>query len=422
MTQQEVLEFVEENDVKFIRLAFTDLLGTMKNISIQPSELHRAFSGGISFDASAVKGFCDVQHSELFLRPDPGTLTVLPWRPQTGRVARLMCDCVLPSQEAFDGCSRTLLRRVAEEARNAGYFFRIGTEYEFYLFQADENGDVTLLPQDQAGYMDVAPLDKGENIRREICLALEAMHIQPECSHHEQGPGQNEIDFRYAGALTAADNAMAFKGAVRTIASLYGLHASFLPKPLEGESGSGLHVNLSIVKDGCNLFAREEGSLCPEAQSAVAGMMNRVREMSVFLNPLPTSYQRLGKCEAPGAVNWSWGSREACVRIPAARGDHGRMELRSPDPACNPYLAYALIISAAMEGMRRGEALPEINEAVGQLPSSLDEAVDLAQDSEFIRQVLPERLLERYLSAKKALAARHRADHDAVFHQHLRTI
>ncbi len=422
MTEQEVLAFVEEQDVKFIRLAFVDLLGTMKNISIQPAELERAFASGVSFDASAVSGFCDARDSELFLRPDLDTLTVLPWRPQTGRVARLMCDCVQPGYTPFEGCSRTILRRVVEQARQRGYFFRIGTEYEFYLFQADEAGRVTLTPQDAAGYMDVSPLDRGENIRREICLSLEAMHIQPECSHHEQGPGQNEIDFRYAGALTAADNAMAFKGAVRTIASLYGLHASFMPKPLENESGNGLHVNLSIVRNGRNLFAGENGALGEEARQAMAGILRRVREISLFLNPLPSSYQRLGQCEAPGGVNWNYGNREACVRIPAATGDSGRMELRSPDPACNPYLAYALIIAAALEGMADHAPLQPSGEETARLPDSLSEAIALAERSDFLRTVLPERTLQRYLAEKRKVVQRDQADHRAVFWQHLATI
>ena len=422
MTEQEVLDFVQENDVKFIRLAFVDLFGALKNISIMPEELGRAFAGGISFDASAVKGFCDIDSSELFLRPDLNTLTVLPWRPQTGRVARLMCDCYTPDGQLFSGYSRTILRQQAEKARSRGYFFRIGTEYEFYLFKADEHGDVTLIPQDEADYMDVAPLDKGENIRREICLTLEAMHIQPESSHHEQGPGQNEIDFRYAGALTAADNAMAFKGAVRTIAAEYGLHASFLPKPLPGESGNGLHVNLSVVKDGINLFETVDGLISLEAQSIMAGILRRIREISLFLNPLPSSYQRLGKCEAPSRINWSFGNRSQCIRIPACTSGSGRMELRSPDPACNPYLAFALIIAAAMEGLEEQLVLQEPLRDTGRLPEDINEAISAAEQSEFIRAVLPEDTLARYILEKKKIAARDEADTKAVFQQHLRTI
>ena len=279
MTEQEVLDFVEENDVKFIRLAFVDLFGTLKNISIMPTQLHRALSGSVSFDASAVKGFCDISHSELFLRPDPKTITLLPWRPQTGRVARMMCDCLLPDGTLFTGYSRSILRQQVEKAKSLGLTFQIGTEYEFYLFQSDDAGEVTLHPQDCAGYMDVSPLDKGENVRRDICLTLENMGIIPESSHHEHGPGQNEIDFQYAGALKAADNAMSFKTTVRTIANQYGLCASFLPKPLRDESGNGLHINLSIERGGINIFEQQDGQLSLDAQHAIAGILGRKGQM-----------------------------------------------------------------------------------------------------------------------------------------------
>lgn len=422
MTEMEVLDYVEENDVKFVRLAFVDLYGTLKNIAIMPSELPRAFQGGISFDASAVKGFGDVTDSELFLVPDPNTLTVLPWRPQTGRVVRMLCDCRTPDGQPFEGYSRDILRRQVEKARKLGYFFKLGTEYEFYLFKNDEDGNITLEPQDHAGYMDVSPLDKGENLRREICLNLEAMHIAPEASHHEQGPGQNEIDFHYAGPLTTADNALAFKSAVQTIAGQYGLSASFLPKPLAEESGNGLHVNLSIDKNGKNLFDAEEGKLALDAQHAMAGILHRICEMSLLLNPIPSSYQRLGRCEAPAAVNWSWGNRSQLIRIPAALAGNGRMELRSPDPACNPYLAFAVILAAAMEGITEVTPLQPALEETGRLPHDLGEAIALAEKSEFLREVLPEKTLEKYLAEKRRVWNRFQIDPKSVFSQHLRTI
>ncbi len=422
MTEQEVLDFVEENDVKFIRLAFVDLFGTLKNISIMPTQLHRALNGSVSFDASAVKGFCDISHSELFLRPDPKTITLLPWRPQTGRVARMMCDCLTPEGKPFEGYSREILRRQVEKARALGLTFRIGTEYEFYLFQADEAGNITLQPQDRAGYMDVSPLDKGENVRRDICLTLENMNITPESSHHEQGPGQNEIDFHYAGALTAADHAMSFKTAVRTIANQYGLCASFMPKPLRDESGNGLHINLSIERGGVNIFAQENGKLSNDAQHAIAGILSRIREISLFLNPLPSSYQRLGCCEAPKRINWSFGNRSQLVRIPAAEAGAGRMELRSPDPACNPYLAFALVLAAAMEGITEVTPLQEPLKDFGELPDNLEEAIALASKSSFIKEVLPESVIEAYLEEKRKTAARYEADANAVYQLHLRTI
>lgn len=422
MTAQEVLDYVAENDVKFIRLAFVDMYGMMKNIAIMPSELPRAFDGGVSFDASAVKGFRDETDSELFLMPDPATLTVLPWRPQTGRVVRMLCDCHTPDGQPFADYSRTILRTQVEKARKLGYFFKLGTEYEFYLFKNDENGGMTLEPQDQAGYMDVSPLDKGENVRREICLNLEAMHIAPESSHHEQGPGQNEIDFHYAAPLAAADNALAFRTAVQTIAAQYGLSASFLPKPLAEESGNGLHVNLSIEAKGKNLFDAVEGKLAPDAQHAMAGILHRIREMSLFLNPIPSSYQRLGRCEAPSAVSWSWGNRSQLIRIPAAIPGSGRMELRSPDPACNPYLAFALILAAAMEGITEVTPLQPALEETGKLPHDLGEAIALAEKSEFLRETLPAGMLEKYLTEKRRVWNRFQVDPRSVFHQHLRTI
>lgn len=422
MTEQEVLDFVEENDVKFIRLAFVDLFGGLKNISILPTELSRAFAGGISFDASAVKGFSDIEHSELFLRPDLNTLTLLPWRPQSGRVARMMCDCVTPDGELFEGYSRTILRRQVEKARQAGLYFSIGAEYEFYLLKLDDHGEVTTTPHDQAGYLDVAPIDKGENVRREICLTLEAMNIQPESSHHEQGPGQNEIDFRHAGALTAADNAIAFKGVVRTIASQYGLHATFLPKPLMGESGNGLHVNLSVRKQGDNVFELKDGQLSAEAQHAMAGILKYIREISLFLNPVPSSYRRLGEWEAPSHINWNYGNRSQLIRIPAAPSGNARMELRSADPACNPYLAFALILAAAMEGMEQELPLQACQADNGSLPATLAEAVLLAEHSDFIYRVLPAYVVDKYLVEKRKTIAREEADPKAVYQQHLRTI
>ncbi len=422
-TEQEVLAFVQENDVKFIRLAFVDLFGTLKNIAIMPSELPRALRGGISFDASSVKGFCDIDHSELFLRPDPRTLTVLPWRPQTGRVVRMLCDCITPEGSLFSDYSRTILRRMDERALEAGCFFRFGTEYEFYLFEKDDQGRPTMNPHDEAGYMDVFPLDKGENVRREICLTLEAMGIQPESSHHETGPGQNEIDFRHAAPLTTADSAVTFKGVVRTIAAQYGLHASFMPKPLAEESGNGLHLNLSIEKGGRNIFAPlPDGTLEEEAQYAVAGILRRIREMSLFLNPIPSSYERLGYYEAPKKVNWSYGNRSQLIRIPAATAETGRMELRSPDPACNPYMAFSLVMAAALEGMAEKLPLQAPLTESGELPDTLEEAITLAENSAFLRTVLPSDMLEKYLHEKHITAEKHKQDAEALKTLHWKTI
>lgn len=422
MTEQEVMDYAAENDVKFIRLAFVDLYGTLKNMAITPSELPRAFAGGFSFDPSAVKDFCDVAEGELFLQPDPSTLCVLPWRPQTGRVVRMLCDCYTQDGEPFAGYSRTILRQQVEKAARLGFRFRLGTQYEFYLFENDERGNMTLIPQDQAGYMDVSPLDKGENIRREICLDLESMHILPESSHHEQGPGQNEIDFQRADPLPTADNALAFKGAVRAIAAQYGLSASFLPKPLAEESGNGLHVNLSMARDGEQLFEEHEGGLHPLAQHAMAGILRRTREMSLLLNPLPSSYQRLGTVEAPSRISWSRGDRTHVMRVPAVKPGHGCVELRSPDPACNPYLAFTVILAAALEGIAQETPLPPALTETGQLPRDLGEAIVLAEQSDFLRETLPQAMLEKYLAEKRRLWERFQGDPKTVFAQHLRAI
>jgi glutamine synthetase len=308
ITQQEVLRFVEENDVKFIRLAFCDLYGRLKNISVQPGELGRAFDAGIPFDAAAVRGFKDVQ-GDLYLVPDPGTLSVLPWRPQSGRVIRMFCDLTYPDGGLYESYGRAVLRRAVEKAAAQNITMHIAPKCEFYLFEADGKGFITLTPQDRAGYLDVAPYDKGENVRREICLALEAMHIQPESSHHEKGPGQNEIDFRHADALTAADQLVAFKDVVRSIAAQNGLRASFLPKPLPDENGNGQHVNLFLFKNGENIFSRAGNGLGSDALWAVGGILRRMKECTLFCNPLPNSYLRLGALGAPGFISWSFGSR-----------------------------------------------------------------------------------------------------------------
>ena len=398
MTEQEVLDFVEENDVKFIRLAFVDLYGTLKNISIMPTQLHRALSGSVSFDASAVKGFCDISHSELFLRPDPKTITLLPWRPQTGRVARMMCDCLLPDGTLFTGYSRSILRQQVEKAKSLGLTFQIGTEYEFYLFQSDDAGEVTLHPQDCAGYMDVSPLDKGENVRREICLTLEQMGIRPECSHHEQGPGQNEIDFRYAEPVKAADDAVTFRTVVNTVALRNGLAADFSPKPLRSEPGNGMHINLSARSSTGE-------DIMPQV---IAGILSHISDMTAFLNTTPASYQRFGSYKAPRYISWSSENRSQLIRIPAAEGEYRRAELRSPDPICNPYIAYTLLIYAGLDGIRRRAELPasadinfytaseEVRSQYKTLPATLADAKAAAKTSEFIASSLPRTVVEYY--------------------------
>ncbi|MEE1199621.1 MAG: glutamine synthetase family protein, partial [Christensenellales bacterium] len=316
------MQYVREEDVKFIRLAFCDVFGRQKNISIMPEELPRAFEYGIAFDASAIAGFGDETKCDLLLHPDPDTLMILPWRPEHGKVVRMFTSISYPDGTPFECDTRSLLKKAVEDARKAGYTFAFGAEQEFYLFELDEKNKPTKIPYDEAGYMDIAPEDRGENIRREICLTLEQMGIRPESSHHEEGPGQNEIDFRYSDPLTAADNTMTFQTIVKTVARRNGVHVDFGPKPLEDKPGNGFHINMSVkpCDDPDNLY------------HMIAGVLDKIVEMTAFLNPTKASYQRFGAHKAPGYVSWSSENRSQLVRIPAAVGEYRRAELRSPDP------------------------------------------------------------------------------------------
>ena len=360
-TMQAVLQFVEENDVKFIRLAFCDVMGTLKNIAIMPSELPRAFETGVSFDASSILGFAPVDKSDLFLFPDAATLSVLPWRPQTGRVVRFFCSVRTADGSPYGADGRHILRRTLRRLADAGYECRVGAECEFYLFERDAEGRPTKCPQDNGGYFDVAPLDRGENVRREICLTLEEMNIRPESSHHEQGPGQNEVDFKHAAPLTAADDVITFKNVVKTVAARNGLYGSFSPKPLADKPGSGMHVNISLARGGRNIFAPgPDGAYSPAMRSFIAGVLARAGEICAFTNPVPGSYARFGSFEAPRYVAWSHQNRSQLIRIPAAPApEYARIEVRMPDVSCNPYLAFALLLAAGFEGMERKMELAE---------------------------------------------------------------
>ena len=389
-TAREVYDFVRQEDVKFIRLAFCDVNGKQKNISITPDELPRAFSDGISFDASAIKGFGDEVGSDLLLFPVPSTLNILPWRSSHGNVIRMFCSMKYPDGTQFEKDSRMILQRAVDAAAAKGVSVQFGAEFEFYLFNTDEKGMPTDEPFDRAGYMDVAPEDRGENARREICLTLLEMGIKPESSHHEEGPGQNEIDFRYSDAMTAADNAMNFMTVVKAAAQRNGIYADFSPKPLPGESGNGLHINMSVKtadgEDHTNAF--------------MAGILAHIKEMTAFLNPTEDSYKRLGEKKAPKYITWSPENRSQLIRIPAAKGEYRRIELRSPDPTANPYIAYALLIMAGLDGIERELTAPEavnvnlykadssVTEPLDRLPASLDEAIAAAEGSDFVRGVI----------------------------------
>lgn len=395
-TADEIFDFIEQEDVKFIRLAFCDPKGRQKNVSIMPSELKRAFEDGISFDASAIHGFAGEERSDLMLFPVPSTLNVLSWRPSHGKVVRMFCDIRYPDGSPFECDSRYILKNAIDAAKKKGISVSFGSEFEFYLFKTDEDGYPNMIPFDRGGYMDVAPEDKGENIRREICLTLIDMGIRPESSHHEEGPGQNEIDFRFSDAMTAADNAVNFVTVVKAAAMHNGLYADFSPKPLEGESGNGMHVNISLKStDGID-----------HTPEFMAGIMAHIREMTAFFNNRPESYLRLGEMKAPKYVTWSPENRSQLIRIPAAKGEYQRVELRSPDPCANPYIAYAMLIYAGLDGIEKKLKCPDpvnlnlytadssVTDKLEKLPSSLDEAMELARTSEFIKSILPEKLIK----------------------------
>lgn len=397
-SKEEVLQYVAEEDVKFIRLAFCDVYGVQKNISVMPHELKRAFEYGIAIDASAIEGFEDEVHSDLFLHPDPSTLTVLPWRPEHGRVVRMFCNISYPDGTPYTNDTRSLLVKAVEEAKSLGYTFYFGAEMEFYLFRLNEYGKPTKEPYDNAKYMDIAPDDKGENVRREICLTLEQMGISPESSHHEEGPGQNEIDFRYSDALSAADNAVTFKSVVKTVAARNGLYADFSPKPLENCAGNGLHINMSVRdKSGKELI-----------DALIPALLEKTGEITLFLNPVADSYKRLGNNKAPAYISWSAQNRSQLIRIPAAIGEYKRLELRSPDPEANPYLAFALLIYAGLYGLKNNLPLPppaDVNfftldkaalAEFKRLPSTLEEAKVQAKASAFVQEHLPESLINAY--------------------------
>lgn len=393
-TKKEVMQYVCEEDVKFIRLAFCDPFGVQKNISIMPDELERAFEHGIGIDSTAIEGFGGVDCSDIFLFPDPSTLSVLPWRPSHGRVVRMFCSLFYADGKPFELDSRKILKDAAKVAMESGCTFNISSEIEFYLFKTDEEGNPTDVPFDNAGYMDIAPADKGENVRREICLTLEQMGIKPESSHHEEGPGQNEIDFKFSDPVTAADNAITFLSVVKTVAARNGLCVSFLPKPLENRPGNGFHINISLknIKD-----EKDDTSY----SFAIAGIMNRIKAMTVFLNPLESSYARLGLEKAPNHITWSKENRRSLIRIPADKGGIKRFQLRSPDPSANPYIAYALMIYAAMEGIKNKEELAAEakdceNENYAKLPQTLMSAMAKAKESEFIKSFLPGAMIKKY--------------------------
>lgn len=418
-TKKDILEMVDEEDVEFIRLQFTDLFGSMKNLAITASHLKKALDNKVMFDGSSIDGFVKVDESDMYLYPDYSTFAMFPWRPQQGKVARLICDVYRPDGTCYEGDPRYILKKVVSEAAGMGYTFNVGPECEFFLFHMDDDGMPTTITHEQAGYFDVSPLDFGENARRDMVLTLEEMGFEVEASHHENAPAQHEIDFKYDDALATADNIMTFKLAVKSIAKRHGLHATFMPKPKNGIDGSGMHINMSLSKNGKNVFqsSTDPVGLSQEAYYFLGGLMKHIKAMTLILNPTVNSYKRLVPgYEAPSCIAWSAKNRTPLVRIPATRGEETRIELRSPDPCCNPYLALALCLAAGMDGIRN-QILPppsmdvnmdilsgEEKKAHGlePLPRNLKEAVAEFEKDELMKTVLGEEVCRKYAEAKKS--------------------
>lgn len=418
-TKKDILEMVEEEDVEFVRLQFTDLFGNMKNVAITASHLKKALDNKVMFDGSSAEGFVRVEESDMYLYPDYGTFATFPWRPQQGKVARLICDVYRPDGTCYEGDPRYILKKVVSEAAALGYTFNVGPECEFFLYHVDDDGMPTTITHEQAGYFDMGPLDFGENARRDMVLTLEDMGFEVESSHHENAPAQHEIDFKYDEALQTADNISTFKLVVKTIAKRHGLHATFMPKPKNGVDGSGMHINMSLSRDGRNIFqdSHDSNGLSQEAYYFLGGIMAHSKAITAITNPLVNSYKRLVPgFEAPVYIAWSTTNRSPLIRIPAAADGEGtRIELRSPDSAANPYLTLAVCLSAGLEGIREKIEPPQSINAnifalsekereelhIDQLPGTLLEAVEELEKDTFIQKVLGDHIAGKYIDAKR---------------------
>lgn len=427
--RDDIIRMVEEEDVEFIRLQFTDIFGMLKNVAITASQLQKALDNRCMFDGSSIEGFVRVEESDMYLYPDLDTFEIFPWRPQQGKVARMFCDVHRPNGEPFEGDPRYVLKQVLKEAADMGFTFQVGPECEFFLFDTDEQGRATTETSELAGYFDVGPLDTAENVRRDIVMNLEDMGYEIEASHHEMAPGQHEIDFMYGDGISIADNIMTFKMAVKTIAKRHGMHATFMPKPKAGINGSGMHINMSLVDaQGKNVFEdqRDELGLSSIAYQFIAGLLAHMKEMTLLTNPLVNSYKRLVPgFEAPIYIAWSpVSNRSQLIRIPSSRGQNTRVELRCPDSAVNPYLAIAACLAAGLDGIKKGMTPPApVNEnmfamdadmmkarGVEHLPETLGEAIESFKGSAFIQEVLGTHIYKKYLMAKEAEWKKFRAE------------
>lgn len=417
-TKQNIIQLVEDEDVEFIRLQFTDIFGHLKNVAITASQLEKALDNECMFDGSSIEGFARIEESDMYLYPDFSTLEIFPWRPQQGKVARLICDVHRPDGEPFEGDPRYILKRAIHKAADMGYSFEVGPECEFFLFHTDDNSMPTTITHEKAGYFDLGPLDFGENARRDMVLTLEDMGFVVEASHHDVAPAQHEINFRYDEALATADNIMTFKLAVKTIARRHGLHATFMPKPKFGVNGSGMHINMSLAKDGRNIFEdkKDKQGLSREAYYFIGGIMKHMKGMTAITNPLVNSYKRLVPgYEAPVYIAWSATNRSPLIRIPASRGAGKRVELRSPDPSANPYLALAVCLRAGLEGIENKIMPPasvdcnifQMSEeerkerGIEEIPGTLIDAIGAMETDGFIKDVLGDYTYQKYIASKK---------------------
>jgi glutamine synthetase len=420
-SKEDIFRIVEEEDVEFIRLQFTDIFGMMKNVAITKNMLPKALDNRCMFDGSSIEGFIRSEESDMYLHPDLDTFEIFPWRPQQGKVARLICDVHCPDKAPFEGDPRFVLKKVLKKAHDMGFVFQAGPECEFFLFHTDEEGKPTTHTHETASYFDVAPIDQAENVRRDMVISLEEMGFMIEASHHEISPGQHEIDFQYAEGIVTADNIMTFRLAVKSIAKRHGLHATFMPKPKAGVNGSGMHINMSLSDlNGNNVFAdgEDEQGLSKTAYEFIAGILYHMESITILTNPLVNSYKRLVPgYDAPVYIAWSAkANRSSLIRIPSSRGSSTRIELRSPDSAVNPYLALAACLAAGLDGIEKGMTPPDsvdsnvfgmpeeeiLSRGIKQLPETLGEAIDAFRNNEFVKEVLGEHIFTKYLEAKEA--------------------
>jgi glutamine synthetase len=425
LTADDVRKMARELGVKFVRLQFTDIFGVLKNVSITVEQLDKALAGELMFDGSSIEGFVRIEESDMYLRPDPSTFVIFPWRPRDGAVARLICDIYTHNGEPFLGDPRYILKRIVNEAKEMGFTMSVGPEAEFFLFHIDNEGRPTTVTHDRASYFDLTPVDLGEDARRDMVLTLDELGFEVEASHHEVAPGQHEIDFKYADALEAADRIVTFRFVVRTIAQRHGLHATFMPKPIMGIPGSGMHLNQSLMKDEINVFY-EPNNLLQLSETClyyIGGLMRHARAITAVTNPTVNSYKRLiSGYEAPVYIAWSSQNRSPLIRVPAKKGQSTRIELRSPDPSCNPYLALAVCLQAGLDGIKKQirpplpcdrniyEMTPAEREQMGieSLPESLPEALQELAKNKVIQEVLGPHITQRFLEAKQIEWERYR--------------